>query len=57
MKEYKYITLKEEPTIKELAAEWFHDKWGVPTEAYLECMDAYLHNETEYGWYLCLDGN
>ncbi len=49
MKEYKYITLKEEPTIKELAAEWFHDKWGVPTEAYLECMDAYLHNETEYG--------
>lgn len=57
MKEYRYITLKEEPTIKELAAEWFHDKWGVPTEAYLECMDAYLHNETEYGWYLCLDGN
>lgn len=57
MKEYKYITLKEEPTMKELAAEWFHDKWGVPTEAYLECMDAYLHNETEYGWYLCLDGN
>ena len=57
MKKYKYITLKEEPTIKELAAEWFHNKWGVPTEAYLECMDAYLRNETEYGWYLCLDGN
>ena len=57
MKKYKYITLKEEPTIKELAAEWFHNKWGVHTEAYLECMDAYLRNETEYGWYLCLDGN
>ena len=57
MKKYKYITLKEEPTIKELAAEWFHNKWGVPTEAYLECMDAYLRTETEYGWYLCLDGN
>lgn len=57
MKEYKYITLKEEPSIKELAAEWFHSKWGVPTEAYLECMDAYLQNKTEYGWYLCLDGN
>lgn len=25
--------------------------------AYLECMDAYLRNVTEYGWYLCLDGN
>lgn len=28
MKEYKYITLNEEPKIKELAAEWFHSKWG-----------------------------
>lgn len=28
----------------------------VPQEAYLECMEAYLNNETEYGWYLCLDG-
>ena len=22
----------------------------------LECMEAYLNHETEYGWYLCLDG-
>ena len=57
MKEYKYITLREEPKIKDRAATWFHSKWGVPKEAYLECMDAYLQNETEYGWYLCLDGN
>ena len=57
MKEYKYITLREEPKIKDKAATWFHSKWGVPKEAYLECMDAYLQNETEYGWYLCLDGN
>ena len=57
MKEYKYITLREEPKIKDMAATWFHSKWGVPKEAYLECMDAYLQNETEYGWYLCLDGN
>ena len=57
MKEYKYITLREEPKIKDMAATWFHSKWGVPKEAYLECMNAYLQNETEYGWYLCLDGN
>ena len=56
MKEYRYITLKEEPVIKDMAAEWFHSKWGVPKEAYLECMNAYLNGETEYGWYLCLDG-
>ena len=35
----------------------FEDKWKVPKEAYLECMEAYLCHETEYGWYLCLDGD
>lgn len=57
MSKYTYITLREKPGLKEAAAEWFHSKWGVPKEAYLECMDAYLNNETEYGWYLCLDNN
>lgn len=56
MKEYRYITLVEKPMIKDLAAEWFHSKWGVPKEAYMKCMSAYLNKETEYGWYLCLDG-
>ena len=56
MKDYRYITLTEAPMIKNLAAEWFHSKWGVPKDAYLECMDAYLNHETELGWYLCLDG-
>ena len=55
MKEYKYATLRQQPELKDRAAEWFHCKWGVPQEAYLECMEAYLNNETEYGWYLCLD--
>lgn len=57
MKEYTYITLREKPEIKDMAATWFHSKWGVPKEAYLECMDAYLSDETELGWYLCLDGD
>ena len=57
MTEYKYITLREELERKDAAAEWFHGKWGVPKDAYLECMDAYLNSETEYGWYLCLDGD
>lgn len=54
--EYTYLILRDRPELKETAAEWFHPKWGVPTEAYLECMDAYLDRETEYGWYLCMDG-
>ena len=57
MKKYDYITLRERPEIKDKAAKWFSSKWGVPEEAYLECMDAYLNGETEYGWYLCLDGD
>ena len=52
----KIVTLRERPDLKDAAAQWFHSKWGVPAEAYLECMDAYLSGETEYGWYLCLDG-
>ena len=55
MLKYKFIRLRELPEIKEQAAEWFRSKWGVPKEAYLECMNAYLKKETEYGWYLCLD--
>lgn len=57
MRELSYITLREKPALKEAAAQWFHGKWGVPKEAYLSCMEAYLKNETEYGWYLCLDGD
>lgn len=53
---YQYVTLREMPAVKEQAAEWFHSKWGVSKEAYMECMNAYLKKETEYGWYLCLDG-
>lgn len=56
MKKYTYVTLRQRPELKEEAAAWFHDKWGVPQGAYLECMEAYLDHETEYGWYLCLDG-
>ena len=57
MENYTYIKLREHPKLKQAAAEWFHSKWNVPTEAYLDCMDAYLSGETEYGWYLCLDGD
>lgn len=54
MNEYRVITLREKAELKEAAAEWFHNKWGVPKEAYLACMEDYLNYKTEYGWYLCL---
>ena len=50
------VALRDRPELLDRAATWFHDKWGVPREAYLECMSAYLDGSTDYGWYLCLDG-
>jgi len=52
---YQYITLRDKPELEANAAQWFHSKWGVPTDAYLACMDAYLKGETELGWYLCME--
>ncbi len=55
MSKYIYVSLREKPQLKEQAAAWFHEKWGVPQEAYLACMSAYIKNEKDYGWYLCLN--
>lgn len=57
MKKYNYITMRERPELKNAAAEWFHSKWKVPSEAYLKCIEEYLDQKTEYGWYLCLDSD
>ena len=47
MSNYQYIKLTDRPELKDIAAEWFHNKWGVPKEAYLECMDGYLCGATK----------
>lgn len=57
MTELQCISLRARPELKDAAAEWFSSKWRVPKQAYLDCMDAYLNLETEYGWFLCLDGD
>ena len=30
----KFITLRDEPELKDAAAEWFNSKWGVPKQAF-----------------------
>ena len=57
MEGYIFIDLKDRPALRDKAAAWFHDKWHVPEEAYLECMDAYLSGDTDLGRYLCLSGD
>ena len=57
MENYIYITLRQRPDLKNTAAKWFSDKWSIPINAYLKCMDDYVNNVTEYGWYVCLLDN
>ena len=57
MSELQFVTLRQQPEQKDAAAGWFSSKWKVPKQAYLDCMDAYLNGQTEYGWFLCLDGD
>ncbi|MBQ8092548.1 MAG: GNAT family N-acetyltransferase [Clostridia bacterium] len=57
LKGYAFVSLRSRPDLLASASAWFHEKWGIPQEAYTACMTAYLNGETEYGWYLCLDGN
>lgn len=33
------ITIKDDPKQQKTAATWFHEKWNVPVEAYLESME------------------
>ena len=47
MDNYTYLNLRARPELEQTAAAWFHDKWGVPEQAYLDCMDAYLAGEDE----------
>ena len=42
MSEYQIINICERPEMKDIAAEWFQAKWGVPLEAYQESIETAL---------------
>lgn len=50
--------LREHPELLERAAAWFHEKWGVPLEAYRESMaDCTAEKGPVPQWYLAVDGD
>ena len=54
---YNVTSLTQSPTIKEQMALWFHEKWGIPYEAYLDSMNECLQcNGAVPQWYVALDG-
>ena len=53
---YKVIRLVDRPDLKERAALWFHEKWGIPLEAYTESMEECLAMKSAVPqWYLALE--
>lgn len=55
--EYKIIRLADRPEIKEQAAQWFHEKWQIPLEAYLESMEESLTDKGPVPqWYVAVEG-
>ena len=49
--------LADYPALKDRAAAWFHEKWGVPLEAYLESMDQCLTGKDKVPqWYVITNG-
>ena len=55
---YQIIRLVDNPEMIEQMANWFHEKWGVPLEAYLESMQECLGGESAVPqWYVAMEGS
>nr|WP_326171367.1 GNAT family N-acetyltransferase [uncultured Oscillibacter sp.] len=56
--DYQIIRLTDQPEIKEQAALWFHQKWKIPFEAYMESMeDCLLQKSPIPQWYVAMEEN
>lgn len=57
MMKYSILSLIDHPEMKTAMAQWFHEKWGNPLEAYLESMEECLTASGAYPqWYVAMDG-
>ena len=55
---YEIIRLIDKPEIKEQAAQWFHEKWNIPLEAYIESMEECLSKRQPVPqWYVAMEDN
>lgn len=52
------IRIADRPQLRQQAAAWFHEKWGIPLAAYLESMDACIRKtDVVPQWYLATEGS
>ena len=53
---FEIIRLTDRPQMAESAAQWFHEKWGVPREVYEESIEECLADKSAVPqWYLALE--
>ncbi len=58
MSKYNVIKLQDVPKLKDTLANWFHEKWDIPVEAYIDSMNESLTNLNAVPqWYAVLDGD
>lgn len=56
MIKYDIVKICNKPELKDAAADWFHDKWKIPAEEYLESMNTCLTKQNAIPqWYVVLD--
>lgn len=54
--DHEIIRLIDHPEMKEQAAQWFHEKWGIPLEAYMESMEECLEaGKSVPQWYMAVE--
>lgn len=52
------VKLREHSELASIAAEWFHHKWGIPKEAYIESIEECINNKKAVPqWYLVMENN
>lgn len=55
MIKYRMLKIQEQPELRERVANWFHKRWNIPLEAYLESIDECLKNENAIPqWYVAM---
>lgn len=54
--EYQLMYIDKAPKWLERAAAWFHQKWGIPLEAYRESMEESLRAEQYPRWLVAVRG-
>lgn len=56
MSAYEIVRLSDDPSLEGPLAAWFHGKWGIPLEAYLDSMDQCLKMQSPVPqWYGVFD--